>query len=330
MKHSIIDPLDWLLETDTNNPGVRFFALRDLLHLPLHDPQLSQAQADIMVQGPVPSILDAQHPDGYWARPGGGYTPSYTSTFWQIVFLADLGATNSDARLQRGCEYLMRHHIASNGAFAISRPPVPSSAVHCINGLALYALMKLGYGNDPRVMAALDWLCTTATGQASARYYKSGTSGSGFACAYNLGQPCAWGAVKALKALGSLVPAQRTAQVEQAIERGIAFLLDYDLAAANYPYTERINSSWFIFGFPLSYRSDLLETTGILVNLGCEGAARLEKACQFIASKRDHLGRWKMEKTLNGKMWVDIEQKGKSSKWLTLRAMQILCSIEWN
>jgi hypothetical protein len=28
--------------------------------------------------------------------------------------------------------------------------------------------------------------------------------------------------------------------------------------------------------------------------------------------------------SLNGKMWIDVEAKGRSSKWVTLRAMRVL------
>ncbi len=31
-----------------------------------------------------------------------------------------------------------------------------------------------------------------------------------------------------------------------------------------------------------------------------------------------------MENSLNGKMWIDIEAKGKPSMWVTLRALRIL------
>lgn len=55
-----------------------------------------------MQTGPVPAIQDAQNADGYWARPGGGHTPSYTVTIWQIIFLAELGADISDERISRG------------------------------------------------------------------------------------------------------------------------------------------------------------------------------------------------------------------------------------
>ena len=41
------DPLPWLLEPDPQNPGVRYFALTDLLGKPLDDPEVVEArQAD--------------------------------------------------------------------------------------------------------------------------------------------------------------------------------------------------------------------------------------------------------------------------------------------
>jgi hypothetical protein len=323
------DPLPWLLESDVNNPGVRFFVLRDLLGISSDDPQVRAARARIMREGPVPIILEAQHPDGYWSRPGGGHSPSYRITVWQIIFLAELGADPSDARVQQGYEYLLSHSVAINGGFAMSHKPVPSSVVHCLNGDPLAALLTLGYADDQRVQTALDWQVGAITGEGQICYYKSGTSGPGFACAYNQRQSCAWGATKALKALGSLPLDRRTSLVESAIEMGVEFLLSRDLAVADYPYTERVNSTWFKFGFPLSYRSDVLETTAALVNLGYGNDPRLHNARQFILSKQDHQGRWKLEKTLNGKMWSDIEVQGKPSKWVTSRALQALKPIAY-
>lgn len=72
--------LNWLLAPDRENPGVRYFALRYLLDRPEDDPEVCQAKADTMVSGPIPAILDVQHPDGYWAKPGGGRSPSYRVT----------------------------------------------------------------------------------------------------------------------------------------------------------------------------------------------------------------------------------------------------------
>jgi hypothetical protein len=120
---------------------------------------------------------------------------------------------------------------------------------------------------------------------------------------------------------------QRTPVLQRAIEAGAEFLLSSDPAVADYPYTERVSSTWFKFGFPLSYWSDVLETTTVLVELGYGDDPRLANALQLILSKQDAQGRWKLENTLNGKMWADIEEKGKPSKWVTLRALRILKRI---
>ena len=113
------DPLPWLLEPDPANPGVRYFALRDLLDRPADDPAVTAAQEAIMASGPVPAILDAQTPEGYWAKPGTGYSPKYRATSWQILFLAELGADPADARVRRGCEYVLTHSVAANEAFSV-------------------------------------------------------------------------------------------------------------------------------------------------------------------------------------------------------------------
>lgn len=318
------DALSWLLEPDPQNPAVCYFALRDLLDRSPDEPEVHQARAEIMTSGPVPAILAAQHPDGYWAKPGGGYSPKYQGTVWQIIFLAELGADPADERIRRGCEYLLSHSVASSGAFSVYQSSPPSGAIHCLNGNLLAALFDLGYANDPRVQAALAWQAQAITGDGEIRYYASGTSGPGFACAINGSQPCGWGAVKALKSLRLIPPQQRTPALQRAIEVGVDFLLSRDPAIADYPYTKRVSSTWFKFGFPLSYWSDVLETTAVLVDLGYGRDPRLANALDFIRSKQDAQGRWKLENSLNGKMWLDLEKKGQPSKWVTLRALRVL------
>lgn len=246
------DPLPWLLEPDSANPGVRYFALRDLLGRPEDDPELRQARTAIMTSGPVPAILAAQQPDGEWVKPGSGYSPKYRGTVWQIIFLAELGADPADERVRRGCAYLLSHSLAANGAFSASQQPVPSRAFHCLNGNLLSALLRLGYTNDPRVQAALEWQTRAIAGETPIQYYPSGTSGPGFACGINLGQPCGWGATKAMKGLLAIPPSQRSPLVQRALQIGAEFLLSRNPAVADYSYTERVSSTWFKFGFPLS------------------------------------------------------------------------------
>ena len=79
---------------------------------------------------------------------------------------------------------------------------------------------------------------------------------------------------------------------------------------------------WKRFGFPLFYQSDALEVLDVLTKLGVKDD-RMEKALDLVISKQEK-GRWKLENTFNGKMWVDIEEKKNPSKWITLKAARIL------
>jgi hypothetical protein len=128
-------------------------------------------------------------------------------------------------------------------------------------------------------------------------------------------------------ALVAVPVAERSPIVRRALERGAEFLLRYDLAKADYPYTEKVSRTWFKLGFPLSYWSDVLETMQVLVGLGYAGDLRLEEATRWLLAKQDRQGRWKLENSLGGKMWVTIEERGRPSKWTTLRALRVLKAL---
>jgi len=319
------DPLPWLLELDQANPGVRYFALRDLLGLPDDDPRVVAAQAEVMRTGPVPAILDAQYPQGYWVKPGPGYSPKYRATLWQVLFLAQLGADGADERVRRAVEHVFAHAQAENGGFACNGRN--STAIHCLWGNMVRALLDLGCWGDERLERAIDALARSITGDGYAWYRKSGIQAPGFVCSANYGLPCGWGAVRALWALNGVPATGRSPVVEAARAACVDFLLSYDVARADYPYHERISSSWFKFGYPLGYVTDVLLNLEVLAEAGCGRDPRLNEAIELVLSRQDEQGRWRMTYSYNGKMWADVEEKGKPSKWVTLRAMRMLKRI---
>jgi hypothetical protein len=312
---------------------VRYFALRDLLGRREEEEDVREARAAILRTGPVPAILAAQDPTGYWVKPGPGYGPKYQGTVWQVVFLAQLGADPADPRVRAGCEYVLSHTIASHGGFSMTG--VPSAGIHCLAGNLGAALIDLDWLDDGRVQAALEWQARTITGEGVAgpeshetprRYHASGTCGPSFACAFSARLPCAWGAVKAMLALSKVPPARRTPTIQRAIDQGVEFLLSRDPALADYPfgYGDRPSSSWFKFGYPIGYVTDVLQNLEVLAALGLAQDPRLARALELVKGKQGDDGRWKMEYTYNGKTWVDIERKGAPSKWVTLRALRVL------
>jgi hypothetical protein len=327
------DPLPWLLEEDFQNPGIRFLALRDLLGMQFDNPELAKAQRNVMSQGPVPIILQAQHPDGYWVEPGAGYLPKYRSTVWQLIFLAQLGADGEDPAIMRCGDYALEYARAKTGGFSMNG--TPSGLITCLQGNLVAALLELGRLDDDRLNAAIDWLARSITGEGIApstdrsapiRYLRSGNSGPGFLCSANDHLPCAWGAVKAMLALGKIPESRRTDTVQRAIEVGTEFLLSTDPSLADYPmgYSEKPNRSWFKFGYPIGYVTDVLQNMETLTALGFGGDERLLPAVDLLLDKQDELGHWSLEYTYNGKTWVDVEKKKEPSKWVTLRALRVL------
>ena len=325
--------LDWLLEKDSDNPGVRYFALTDLREQPADDPEVLAARHSVMEQGPVPAILDVQNPDGYWEKAGTGYYPKYRGTVWSIIYLAQLGADPTDPRVRVGGEYLLDNARASTGVFSMTG--TPAGNIYCLAGNLGAALLDLGFGGDERLKESLELMARFSTGEGIApadektaplHYYKSGVCGPDFCCSANNGLPCAWGAVKVLRALARVPLAARTPAMQSALDTTVDFLFSVNPATADYPagYSDKPSRSWFRFGFPLFYVTDVLQTAEALTEAGYGGDPRLGATYDLILSKRDKAGRWKLEYAYTGKTWKDVEQRGKPSKWVTLRALRVL------
>ena len=216
---------------------------------------------------------------------------------------------------------------AHHGGFSANNPPVPTGSVQCLNGNLVWALVSLGCAADERLEKAADWLARSITGDDFPWYSASGIIAPGFCCTINGRLPCAWGAVKSLRALAALPEPVQSPATTRALHQAAEFFLGHDLSKADYPHTVRISGEWFKFGFPLGYTSDVLETLLALCEAGYGRDPRLQKAVELVISCRGPDGRWLLKHSLNGKMWADVEKKGKPSKWVTLRALRVLKAV---
>ncbi len=314
------DPVPWLLERD--DPAVRHLALRSLMDEPAGAAAVRRAGAAAMRVPPISTILEAQDDEGFWVRPGAGYGPKYTGTVWSLMFLDQMGADPGDRKVQLACSYVLAHTQARNGGFGWS--PQSSAVVHCLNGNLLRALIDFGRIDDPGVRASIDWQARSITGDGFTDYHRWATAGPGFGCGINGTEPCAWGAIKALRALVAIPPRRRTRRVRAALDRGVAFLLSRDPAVADYPTDTRVSPTWFKLGFPSGYTADVLQNLEVLAELGHAEDRRLEHALELVLAKQDARGRWRNEHPYRGKLWADVETPRAPSKWVTLRACAVL------
>jgi hypothetical protein len=308
------DPLPWLLEPD--NPSARYLALTRLLGRPEDDPEAAAAQAAIPSWRPAQAILDAQWPEGYWMRPGVGYSPKHKATVWQVVFWAALGGPRTRA-IDRACAYVLDHSRLPDGRFSAYK--TAKGAIVCLGGNLLRAMLRLGY-DDPRVEEGVGVLAEMVANDR-------------FCCRFNAdgppparmrdGLPCAWGAIKALGALAEVPEERRSGTVQAAVQAGVSFLLDGDLAAGDYPAATGPSPLWRAFGFPLGYTSDIAEALEVLARLGVGRDPRLVPAMAVVRNKGDGARRWVLEVAPDN-MWADFGRVGQPNKWVTLRALLAL------
>lgn len=320
--------LDWLLEPQ--DTGVRYLALRDLIKA--RGEELEAARKKAHEEGPIALILDKMEKEGYWAAPGPGYYPKYTSTLWSIILLGQLGAlVTMDARMETACKYILDKSFCEAGQLSASGSP--SGTGDCLQGNLCEALLVLGC-RDARLEKAFEFMARSVTGEgiapmtdktATLRYY-AGKCGPNFACGSNDKKPCAWGAAKVMLAFSKLPKEKHTPVIDRAIKSGIDFLFSKDPADADYPsgYAAKPSGNWWKFGFPVFYVTDILQIAEALARLGYGKDPRLARTLDLVREKQDTNGRWALEYDYTGKTWVDFGPKKAPNKWVTLRALRVL------
>jgi hypothetical protein len=320
------DPVDWLLEKD--NPSVLYFALSQILGKPQSSSEAQAAKKEIMLTGVVPKILAKQKEGGYWETPEKFYTAKYKGTVWQLIILAELGTDSQDERVKKACEFILTNSQdhKSGGFSAWLSVKVGggrySGVLPCLTGNMVFSLIRLGYLDDPRVKRGIEWIVKYQRFDDGEAYppkiwpYEKATSCFGK-------HSCHMGVVKSLKALAEIPAERRSTAVVDTIERGVEYLLKHHVYKRSHDLSRVSKPGWLRFGFPLMYQTDVLEILGILTKLGCKDE-RMQEAVDLVLSKQDEQGMWKLESTFNGRFQTNIEQKGESSKWVTLNAVRVL------
>lgn len=320
------DPTAWLLRED--NPSVRYLTLTDICGRSQNHPDVKATQMQIMEKGIVPRILARQDPEGFWIKPESFYVRTkYKGTVWQLIILAELFADPSEPRLQKACNFILEwSQDRRSGGFSYQGSKKNggqhSGVIPCLTGNMVWSLIRLGRLADPTVKAGIDWITTFQRCDDGIAAPPKGWPYEKFDMCWGR-HTCHLGVVKGLKALAEIPASKRNPEIDRFIRTGSEYLLRHHLYKRSHDLDRVSKPKWKRLGFPHMWDTDVLEMADILLRLGYPDP-RMQEAIDLILSKQDEKGRWLLEETWNGRFQVNIERKGKPSRWVTVLALRVL------
>ena len=313
----------WLLEDD--QPAARYYTLVDLLGRKEDDPEVRSARARIARVGWANDQLRKQGSKGFWEahEPKNVgewvdflYHPPFLSTNWRALVLSDFGLDATNPRIKNIADLLFKYKLRFSSPFNFFYEEA------CISANTARMMSRFGYADDKRVRKLYEWLL------------EDQREDGGWNCSQ--GTPGTLDVWEPLAAFAALPRAKRSPKMEDAISRGAEFYLERELYREGRPY-----APWLRLHYPNHYFYDILVGLDVLTQLGFGGDRRLRAGLKILMKKRRGDGTWLLDRShpdlgpgttihpdkKKTKPLV-IEEPGKPSKWITLKALRVLKRVE--
>jgi hypothetical protein len=313
----------WLLEDD--QPVAQYYTLIDLLGRTDDDPEVRSARSRIARAGWAYDQLRSQGSKGFWEahEPKNVgewvnflYFPTFRATNWRALVLSDFGLDATNPRIKKIAELIFEYKLRRSSPFNFFYEEA------CISANTARMMTRFGYADDIRVRKLYDWLL------------EDQRENGGWNCSQDTpGTLDVW---EPLAAFAALPKAKRSPKMERAISKGAEFYLDRKLFQEGRPY-----APWLRLHYPNHYFYDILIGLDVLTDLGFGGDRRLRPALKILMEKRRRDGTWLMDRShpdlgpgttihpdKNKIRPLVIEEPGRPSKWITLKALRVRKRVE--
>jgi hypothetical protein len=294
-----MNTINWLLDAD---PSIRWQVMRDLTDAP--PDAVAVERARVATVGWVAQLLALQRADGGWAH---AETDPEWSGFLHMALLRDLGLdpTSDQARRAVG---LVRDNLTWH--WWGDKPFFEGEVEPCING----RVVAIGAYFGQEVQALVDrllgeqmedggWNCEAENGSTRGSFHTT-------ICVLE-------GLLEHHRATGG------RPEVRAAIGRGQEYLLERRLFH-RLSTGEVIDPAFARFSFPTCYHYDVLRALDHLRIAGVAADERMAEGIALAESKRDPDGRWPLGHVHEDNVVIPMEDLGRRSRWVTLRALRVL------
>lgn len=302
--------ISWLLEP--SNPSIRYRTMVELQDLPRDSDTVQKAQSAIKTYSVVQTIFKKMHPEGYWEstnaagqRFGSGpeYT-GYTTTPLVLAYLAELGLTREDYRIEKAANRYLSLQQDDGDFFR---------HFSCLYGLNIRTFTKLGFHDDPRLLKTVNLL------KKSIRY------DGGYLCDLHEGKrkkrrvkSCFRGTVKALFAVAEMPHLWK----EPFSKQLVTYFLKRDVLYKTTDLHELVNKEVVWTLFPFTWRAGLIEIVYSLAKMGYGEDPSVHRAWQILHEHRKSNGTYILDWTppKRSNIYLYPGKRQKENKWITFYA----------
>jgi hypothetical protein len=306
--------VQWLLEGD---PAIRWQTLRDLVEA--EGREVERERRKVAHEGWGARLLARQDSAGTWAgrqaSDGGLYSPKWTSTFYTMLLLRDLGLPPGNRQARKASKLLLDKGLQRDGGlnYGVWAKWTGQSET-CVTGMGLSILSYFEY-DDKRLdtlagylleqqMSDGGWNCQRPKGATHSSVHTTISALEGLRY-YELHRGGKLRAVRAAQACGR------------------EFLLKHRLFRSHRT-GEVIKPAFVRFAFPPRWHYDILRALDYLQAVHAPRDPRLADAIGIVRSSQREDGRWPLEHAHKGKTYFELERLGAPSRWNTLRALRVL------
>jgi len=294
------DVVEWLLKGDVS---IQYLTHRMLLKST--QPVLYALQGRIQTEGYGLKFLSARNPDGHWGI--WYYQPKWTCTHYTLTDLKNIGIPSScdscREMVLRAFDECMLEDGSINFAKAMPRIDL------CINGMFLnYAAYFMP--EDKRLEKLVDFILSSAKQDGGYSWDPLALDSDphtticvleGFQSFMETGNP------------------YRHQNIDAAKKEAVEYLLHNHLFMQD-------DKRYLKLSYPYRYRYDVLRVLEYFATAKSPYDIRMQPALDWLRSKRREDGCWYLENIHKGNIHLEMETKGRPSRFITLKALFI---IDW-
>jgi len=251
----------------------------------------------------IQRVFDTRSENGFWKVicPSDKYypeclhyVPTYTSTLWTLILLAEVRCDANDQRVKGSLQAIQNQFFNSeSGIYCIGKHHFP---IPCLNGNMIYLDSYFNGKPGPMSLKALDFFAENQRFDDGVYHSAPNKYCSNKSC-YGK-HTCYWGITKLLKGISFIPESCRTPETRLLLKRCIDFVLLHKVCYSSRREGKLLALKIDALTFPSMYKSDFLEILWLLKRENVR-SPDLIHSLQLLRSKQKADGNWHLERQIH-------------------------------